>query len=373
MKSELANAPNESAATAINADAASAQADFIRRLREQFEELSGENATIRRMNDDYMTQIRKADDTLQQVTAKHYDQMAAARTETEGLRSTINATADASQGLLDEQERLASQVVQLRAEIIARNATNEQLTILTEQLREANTTVNIRMNELVQEANERLNGMFDQAAMQDVVREHEREVATAKVAYDHHIAELTVMVGDLQADNTQLSEDIGWYQEKYQETDEESDADGVEPPNQHTRFAPVDQNPAPQGAPGLSTLNANAPAFQAGSNLLEEVAKRLATLAGGAEEKVPVRKELDAVKVPSWPSIATYRDWTTQLTRNVNTTANRFDDTAIGWLHQTLKVDTNFDEFYECPKEFLTLDRCSHRTPGRSSTRFASP
>jgi hypothetical protein len=41
----------------------------------------------------------------------------------------------------------------------------------------------------------------------------------------------------------------------------------------------------------------------------------------------------------------------------VNTSANRVDDSAIAWLHRVFKTDTTFDQFYECPKEFLTLDR----------------
>ncbi len=52
-----------------------------------------------------------------------------------------------------------------------------------------------------------------------------------------------------------------------------------------------------------------------------------------------------------------YRDWVTQLTRNVNTTANRADDDAIAWLHKVFKQNTTFDEFYDCPMAFLTLDR----------------
>jgi len=66
---------------------------------------------------------------------------------------------------------------------------------------------------------------------------------------------------------------------------------------------------------------------------------------------------LEQLKIPSWPSIATYREWKTQLARNVNTTANRYDDTAIGWLHEAFKVGTTFEQFYDCPREFLGLDR----------------
>ncbi len=51
------------------------------------------------MNEDYMTQINKADDDLQVAAVKHYQQMAAVRSENEGLRSKIGATADAQQQL----------------------------------------------------------------------------------------------------------------------------------------------------------------------------------------------------------------------------------------------------------------------------------
>ena len=93
-----------------------------------------------------------------------------------------------------------------------------------------------------------------------------------------------------------------------------------------------------------------------------EIAKRLEGLgtrgdSDGNGGKIPVRKEFDSVKVPAYPSIATYRDWTTQLTRNVNTAANRFDDDSIAWLRAAFDINTTFDQFYTCPKEFLTLDR----------------
>mgnify|MGYP000102235867 FL=1 len=122
------------------------------------------------------------------------------------------------------------------------------------------------------------------------------------------------------------------------------------------------QGVLPQGStPGP---NACARAFvpNASEALLGEVAERLAHIAASSGDAdpnsvPPKRKELDSVDVPAWPTIATWRDWTTQLTRNVNTAANRLDDDAIGWLHAVLKVDTKFDEFYDCRQEFLTLDR----------------
>ena len=90
--------------------------------------------------------------------------------------------------------------------------------------------------------------------------------------------------------------------------------------------------------------------------MLQQVATRLAGLTNG-DDKPVTRRELESVKVPTWPTIATYRDWTTRLTRNVNTTANRLDDTAIGWLHEAFKAESLFDQFYTCPTEFVTLDR----------------
>ncbi len=119
-----------------------------------------------------------------------------------------------------------------------------------------------------------------------------------------------------------------------------------------------DQYPASRGAQVVTMPSATVHAFQQSSSLLEEVAKRLLLLSDGSDdEDTPKRKELDSVKVPTWPSIATYRDWTTQLTRNVNTAANRFDDDSIAWLRATFEVGTTFEQFYECPKEFITLDR----------------
>ena len=104
-------------------------------------------------------------------------------------------------------------------------------------------------------------------------------------------------------------------------------------------------------APGLSKQEAF---YEMITERLEGLQKAETDTSGS---KIPTRKELDTVKVPSYPSIATYRDWTTQLTRNVNTAANRFDDDSIAWLRAAFDINTTFDQFYSCPKEFLTLDR----------------
>ena len=134
-------------------------------------------------------------------------------------------------------------------------------------------------------------------------------------------------------------------QEHHPDEDEGDDADAPSAPAEDAVPPRASQHPAPK--PSTSDL------------LLLEVSKRLEKLDAAKDDngEIPTRKELDTVKVPSYPSIATYRDWTTQLTRNVNTAANRFDDDSIAWLRSTFEVNITFEQFYECPKEFLTLDR----------------
>ncbi len=73
----------EQMATAINTDASSSQAQFIRQLREKCELLANERDTNRRNADDYATQLSRADETCQAQAAEHYDSIAAASHATE--------------------------------------------------------------------------------------------------------------------------------------------------------------------------------------------------------------------------------------------------------------------------------------------------
>ena len=107
----------EQMTTAINTDAASSQAQFIRQLRERCEILANARDTYRRNAEDYATQLSKADDTCRQQAAEHYDTMAAARLETNGLKSQIIATTDVNKQQATEAARLTSNVAQLRVDI----------------------------------------------------------------------------------------------------------------------------------------------------------------------------------------------------------------------------------------------------------------
>ncbi len=55
--------------------------------------------------------------------------------------------------------------------------------------------------------------------------------------------------------------------------------------------------------------------------------------------------------------MSSFRDWTAQFSRNVNTAANRLDDKAVGWMLEVFKTESQFDALYECESDFITLDR----------------
>ncbi len=107
----------EQMATAINTDAASSQAQFIRQLREKCEILANERDTYRRNAEDYATQLSRADETCQQQAAEHCDHMAAARHESNGLKSQIIVSTDVNRQQATENDRLTSNVAQLRGDI----------------------------------------------------------------------------------------------------------------------------------------------------------------------------------------------------------------------------------------------------------------
>ncbi len=131
-KGMLQVAQNELATSAIGVDSASAQAQFIRQLREKCEALANERDTYRRNTEDYVTQLSRSDETVQQLSAEHYDQMAAARHENRGLKSETIAATDVQKHQLVENTRLTSTVTQLREEINAQNVNIESMNLNTE-------------------------------------------------------------------------------------------------------------------------------------------------------------------------------------------------------------------------------------------------
>jgi hypothetical protein len=376
----------EQMATAINTDASSSQAQFIRQLREKCELLANERDTNRRNADDYANQLSRADETCQAQSAEHQDTLAAARHVENGLKSQILAATEVNKQQAAENARLTSNVTQLREETNSQNAMVETLNQQVDLETKRNEEVEDHLRNACEIAKRNMQERPDPATQKEQVDRHASEMATAQTKYDHHLTELTAQLGQVQAENDQLWNDVGWYENYYQEpwpaqeeAPKEDRVDRVDlvdpaPLAKHptataagptaTAAEPAANATEPTAAqaavPSATSLRAEAPAFSPQETFMLELAKRLGTLddemdANGNE--IPVRKELDSVKVPSYPTISTYRDWTTQLTRNVTTAANRFDDDAIPWLRATFDVDTTFDQFYECPKEFLTLDR----------------
>ncbi len=213
-KGLLTTVQQEAMATAISTDAASAQAQFIRQLREKCEALANERDTYRRNAEDYVTQLSRADETVQQNAAEHYDHMAAARHEANGLRSQILAATDVHKQQVTENVRLTSNVTQLREEVQTQNAMIETMNLTTVNENKRNEEVNQRLRNTADETARELNARLDPAEQQEQVDRHTSEMATAKTKYGHHVTELTAQLGDLQAENTQLSDDLGWFQEK---------------------------------------------------------------------------------------------------------------------------------------------------------------
>ncbi len=120
-----------------------------------------------------------------------------------------------------------------------------------------------------------------------------------------HLAELNVQLGHLQAENNQLTNDVGWYEENYQEPwpeDEQQEdvVDSVDP-------APDVRPPLDPSANAYEPAPAQAAAPQAfgqQETIMLEIAKALGKLGDKEPEKdasgsqIPVRKELDSIKVP---------------------------------------------------------------------------
>ena len=124
---QLRKLQNERTTQAIDMDASSTQADFIRALRAQVEDLSGERARYQRMADDYVSQLRAADDKSRHVASEHYTSQAEARQENDALRSNVSALTDANQKTIHERKSLASKVTQLQVEASTAHAGSEQM------------------------------------------------------------------------------------------------------------------------------------------------------------------------------------------------------------------------------------------------------
>ena len=108
------------------------------------------------------------------------------------------------------------------------------------------------------EAVRQLSAGPDPAALKEQTDRHTSEMATAKTNYHHHLAELTAQLGDVQAENTQILNDLGWFQENYQEQRPEDEEDGDED-HEENRDDQVD--PAPSAVPPSGHLSATAPEF----------------------------------------------------------------------------------------------------------------
>ena len=123
-------------------------------------------------------------------------------------------------------------------------------------------------------------------------------------------------------------------------------------------------NPAPLGGasePGFPTGSFSASSAQA--KFFEELVKKL--LKGKSKrdgddsdsDERPRRKEAERIKVPTWPKMAEWTVWISQLTRNVNTASARGDDKTIEWLNVVRHRTTTLEQLADCDKCFQMLDR----------------
>ncbi len=247
MREQMKTLRHESTTQAIGIDASSQQANFIRSLRGQHDELDGERTRYQRMADIYLSQLRAADDKLQKSTAAHYQSQAEARHETDALRSNILAMTGTQEQLLNEREALVSKVTLLQVEASTASAGNEQMSLLNLQKQEENTQLSQQIREITHEANLRIGAMVERSVHEDALAAHNAEVATTKVTHDHHVAELAEEVGALRADCAQFSNDIGWYQIYYQ------DAEAERAPNEQAPD-PDDQDQRPPTFVGVTDI-----------------------------------------------------------------------------------------------------------------------
>ncbi len=127
-KDKIQKLQHELATKAIGIEPSGTQADFIRQLRGEVFDLTGERAKYQRLADDNASQRRAADDLARKVTAAHHQSQAEARHENDALRSNVSALTDAQQQPLHERGALASKVTQLQVEASTSNAGHEHST-----------------------------------------------------------------------------------------------------------------------------------------------------------------------------------------------------------------------------------------------------
>ena len=113
--------------------------------------------------------------------------------------------------------------------------------------------------------------------------------------------------------------------------------------------------------PGFPTGDFSASSAQA--KFFEELVKKLQKGKSKRDgddsdsDERPRRKEAEKVKVPTWPKMAGWTVWISQLTRNVNTASARGDDKTIEWLNVVRHCTTTLEQLADCDKCFQMLDR----------------
>ncbi len=172
QREQIRKLQNERTTQARDMVATSTQADFIRALRAQIEDLSGERSRYQRMADDYVSQLRTADDKAKQVASAHYTSQAEARHENDALRSNVSALTDAQQQTIHERESLASKVTQLQVEASTAHAGNEQMRTLNQKQTHEISQLNQQVQQIGTDANLRIGNMVERSVYEDALAAH---------------------------------------------------------------------------------------------------------------------------------------------------------------------------------------------------------
>ncbi len=93
--------------------------------------------------------------------------------------------------------------------------------------------------------------------------------------------------------------------------------------------------------------------LQASQLRLEKKIDDLAKPKAAFDTVLPVRREADKIALPPLPNAGTFWNWKSQMIKNTQA-ASVIPNRVMGWIMEV--DDKTFEELYECPPEFETLD-----------------
>ena len=340
-------------ATATAEGGTTATTQIIRQLRGVVEQLTIDNAT--------------ANDTLQELNSKmllHQSQATATQAQLKNELAALQATVTEYNTALQEARTKVTTLQMERATSDA--ALNLRIQALSREREAAMTHASCMESDLrglefamqQQGAQSPTNVADITAAIQQQLQDEmeSRILGTMmeeREQYEQQIAALTRKLAQAKAYANDVNDQLLKLQavpDDEMEEEEQEEATG---------------NPTPGG--GASEHGLPAGGFSASSaqaTFFEELVKKL--LKGkskrdgddsDSDDDRPCKKEAATVKVPTWPKMADWTVWISQLTRNVNTASARADDKAIAWLNVVRHRTTTIEQMADCEKCFQLLDR----------------